>query len=642
MVVVLLGCAPRVGELVSIKPVTPAVQACTPSAPLPPLDPAFAPALDGQLALVSAKGDFRMSANGPALAWWSADSAIVLFTGHRVPDAWRVADGSFVDHIPCPGADTGRSEVALSRDARWLIVSTHDRHGSGGHTCVLDRTAHVERSFGVALAHLRVEGDSAIGDEAAIVLATGAITQRDPPARAAEPRERRAPADMLGANRSMWSHDGRYLAGWYEPPMYLLGGGTHAHHGANREPATFLALWDADTGELKWKIPRKLDQPWHFSPGDRYLEAADAYHDDVVRVADGKVLAFGGGMLPIAPDDDHVIVYESGPTLWSLSAMQRVLGPPRAREVVARSRDGAVTAVVERGDLALERAGACFALGVEHSPWFGGDPVAFSPDGRYFYLGHDGYTTISKSTAFTWDTSTGALVHATTVDGPMRIFPLAATGGFAFAVANGMRVVDAFSGAIVGAVAAPRWTQGPFDASGTSRPVRDPGGDHADALTNQVAVGRDGWHLAGLGYNGVSLWDLRDPRGVVDLPKIQPEDWIDPIAWSDDERSIAAGTRGGRVVLWTRDRRVIPIAPRHDDWVTQLAFSHDGRMLASAGKDGVVYVIDTATGATIGRVALGDDQGAYLWWSDSELVINTARRFQIVVRPSLARGGAGG
>ncbi|HTR55417.1 MAG TPA: hypothetical protein VMJ10_32285 [Kofleriaceae bacterium] len=54
-------------------------------------------------------------------------------------------------------------------------------------------------------------------------------------------------------------------------------------------------------------------------------------------------------------------------------------------------------------------------------------------------------------------------------------------------------------------------------------------------------------------------------------------------------------------------------------------------------------MIDTATGAVIGSVTLQDDEGTFLWWSAAaDLVIDTARRFEIVVRPSLAPAAARG
>jgi len=627
-IVALAACGPHVGELAVRAPDHPVVSPCTPSAPLPPLDPAFAPTASGGVALVSATGDARLSADGGALAWWSADSSIVLLVNERDAAAWRVADGTLIDRIACPGIASGDDEIAMSADQRWLVVVVRDRKGNGGRTCALDRTTHAIQTFEDPAAALRFLGGSP----------TTSVAAAPAPRPVREPRQ---PRDALGANAFAVSHDGALIAGWYEFPVYLLGGGSHAGSAAPR-PSAFLALWDGETGALRWKIPRTDDLRWWFSPGDHYLEQRDSYHADLVRVADGTVIRFGGGVLPIAPDDDHAISYESGPTLWSLSTMQRVLGAPRAREIVARSRDGAVTAVIEHGKLAIERAGACFALGVEPSPFGGGDPVLFSDDGRTLYLGHDGIATISTSTAYAWDTTTGALVHATTVDGPVRIQPLPGRDAFAFPAGDGLRLVDARTGAPRGTALAPRWSQGPFDEHGTSRPVRDRRGEHPDAFLERTVVARDGRRVVGAGYLGISIWDLANPDAVIDLPRLQPEGFIDPIAWSDDERLIAAGTRDGRVALWTRDGRAIAVAAHHDDWVEHLAFSRDGRVLASSGKDGAVELTDTATGARIGAVALKDDRAELLWWSDTQLVIDTARRFRVVVSVSARAAPASG
>jgi WD40 repeat protein len=168
--------------------------------------------------------------------------------------------------------------------------------------------------------------------------------------------------------------------------------------------------------------------------------------------------------------------------------------------------------------------------------------------------------------------------------------------------------------------------------NGVSHSVREVNGDRADHFSWRVVASSDGSHLVGLDDLGVSIWDLRDRTRVVDLPRSPLSDWIDPIAWSRDERWIAAGMRNGRIELWSRDGHAIAVAARHDDEVEELAFSRDGTALASSGKDGVVHVTDVATGDLFGSVTLVDDRALHLWWSPSQLVIDTARGFQIIVR----------
>ncbi len=71
----------------------------------------------------------------------------------------------------------------------------------------------------------------------------------------------------------------------------------------------------------------------------------------------------------------------------------------------------------------------------------------------------------------------------------------------------------------------------------------------------------------------------------------------------------------------------IPNSVVHQHWVWRLAFSPDGT------RGGDIHLIDTATGAEVGRVDLVSDKPRSLWWSadGKHLVIDTEHRFRITL-----------
>jgi WD40 repeat protein len=212
-----------------------------------------------------------------------------------------------------------------------------------------------------------------------------------------------------------------------------------------------------------------------------------------------------------------------------------------------------------------------------------------------------------------------------------------AVGRVGFAVANGVRVLDAADGRLVLVASAPRVASSETNAAGMSWNVRDVEGERSDSLTGPVHATADGRFLVGQGnlwQQPVSIWDLHDPRGVLDLPL--PGDRararVGPVQLSLDDQRIAAGMGDGVVLLWTRAGTSIPVSAKHAGGVEALAFSSDSRWLASASPDGVVYVSDATTGRTVGKVSLVADHVIFMSFdAQGRLFLETARRFEITV-----------
>ena len=611
------------------------------SAPLPPCAaPAAAPDLDeprfaarvaGELSLVRAEGDSRLSAEGGILTAWSADGSAVAFTDRGTVTTWRSEDGKLLDLVQCTPGDFSANEIALSPDERWVVVSGIVRDGyDGSHdrpaTCIVDRVNGSARLIDGATRRLVFAGDhgTVYGDKRGIDLSTGVVV--GPPT--VPPRAREASLDVA------LSHDRRWIARWSTCRWVeeLAGAPGKRSPAPSVRPAApdFLEMSDRATGRTLWRTANGGCRGWRFSPDDRYLEkASNSAGDEVVDVLTGERLQFPGGLLEIAPQGRRVVVLTpTGPQLWSVGPAAPLVGGKRNRTVVARSRDGMAAAALDvDGRLVIERGGNCFPLsasGIFRSV------VAFSPDGSELYAGLDG------GNLKVWRSDAGNLRSAFDVAGRVSAYPMPATGRVGFGVPGGVRLYDAHTHASLAAARAPRTRYTRFNAQGRSWPVRDPDGDRPDSLSSFVTATADGRYIVGttgLQHPTVTIWDLQDPRAVVDLPVA---DRIEVVAMSPDERFVAAGDGKGTLSLWDRAGRAIRVDAHHATRPLKLEFSPRGDRLAAAFDDGIVDVIDTTTGRTTGTVTLPWQRATYLWWSpnNARLVIDSTRHLRFeVARP---------
>jgi WD40 repeat protein len=636
-VTVIAACG-RVGSVpfetppASLAPLPP----CEASAVVPPLDePRFAPKVAGELSLVRAEGDARLSAEGGILAAWSADGATVAFTDHGAVTVWRSEDGKLIDLVRCALGEFGANDIALSPSGRLVVVAGILRgHYGGGRgdtdrICIVDRKTRRVRLVAGAIKHMAFARDERVvfGDLRALDLATGVISP-SPEVPAA-----RTTTGGHGSGIAV-SHDGRRIARWSTCRWVELSATTAQ---AQRSPAEsrndhdFLEVTDRQTGKLLWRTSNGRGcYDWRFSPDDRFLEKPRNHAgDEIIDALTGVRTQFPGGLLEITDDGKRVIVLTgTGPALWSVGPAAAIVGGKRRRTPVARSRDGTTTVAVDRNRLVMERGDRCFPL-----PALPGKNVTFSPDGSELYAGLDGGNTMSFKI---WRTDTGALTSALYVASRLHIYPMPAVGRVGIATEGGIRIYDAHTHAPFGVARAPRTRYTPFNAQHRSWPVRDHDGDRPDELSSFVAATADGRHIVGttgLGAPTVTIWDLANPRGVVDLPVA---DRIEQVALSPDERFVAAADSMGALSLWDRSGRAIPLAASYDTRTLALVFAPHGDRLAAAFADGTVDVIDTATGRSTGSVTLPSQRATFLWWSPDgkRLVIDSTRHLRFeVVRP---------
>ncbi|HWO13117.1 MAG TPA: hypothetical protein VNN80_26635, partial [Polyangiaceae bacterium] len=434
------------------------------------------------------------------------------------------------------------------------------------------------------------------------------------------------------------SHDGRFYVRSSECRAVLLAGAWSGRSSSsNATDESFLEVVEKATGKVLWRTQGGgCGRDWQFSPDDRFLEKTPgSYRNEIVNALTGERVRFPGGLTRISPDGKRVIVLTpTGPELWSVGPAARLVGGGRHRTVIARSRDGGVAAAIDEERLVIERKDGCSPVPIR---WSSDDVVALSPDGSQLYVAQRG-NVISNHV---FRTDTGALSKALYVEGATSGYPMPATGRVGFAVEGGIRIYDARTGEPVFVARAPR-TRYVRVAEYEKRPARDHDGDRPDRLSWFVSATDDGRHLFGatsLRYPSATIWDLENPRAVVDFAV---PDRITAIALSPDERFVAAGDAKGVLLLWDRAGRSIALSGRPTSVPVALAFSPRGDCLAAAFTGGTVEVIDTSTGRVTGTLLLPSQRASYLWWSpdNQRLVIDTSRHLRFEVRRRAGGSGA--
>lgn len=184
--------------------------------------------------------------------------------------------------------------------------------------------------------------------------------------------------------------------------------------------------------------------------------------------------------------------------------------------------------------------------------------VAFTPDGKTLLSA--GADDKEKGLIQIWDPQTGSLV---------RSLPGPAGEIMALAVSPDGKTVAALSCMQTGMV----------------------GGCAPDPRIKET-ICVDGF---GCVKDSVNIIALDTGRELRTLPS--PNEFVLALAFSPDGKTLAAGTREHRVLLFNPETgELLRTLPGHTEAVSQLAFSPDGKLLASAGGDATIKLWDPSAG----------------------------------------------
>lgn len=146
-----------------------------------------------------------------------------------------------------------------------------------------------------------------------------------------------------------------------------------------------------------------------------------------------------------------------------------------------------------------------------------------------------------------------------------------------------------------------------------------------------VAFSENGRLLAAGSRNGsVLLWAARVRREPIEL--VGHQGWVRSVAFGPDNQLLASGGNDGIVRVWDLSgRQLFTEFIGHEGFVFDVAFNATGQRLATAGGDGRVIIWDIETGAQHARLTHKAGIARFAWHDNGDLIATTAADGSIIV-----------
>jgi len=386
-----------------------------------------------------------------------------------------------------------------------------------------------------------------------------------------------------------------------------------------------VRLWNVATGTRRGVFRGATGGIWSvgFSPDGRFLVSASG--DGAVRewtTATGSSyipasLNFGAGDTPaIAFGHQGHYLYALDPARGQLNSYDLVggvdttvtVGPHNGPIRIAASPVGATLALGgQNGSLiTLDEGRGLFYEPADSSLL----SIALSPGG------HLAATSAADGTVQLWRPSDPAAPARVLVTGQTGLAPVA------FSPDGRLLATGGSGGSVV------LWNA----ASGTERAVLTPPGGAAlgsqpGSLIEHIAFSPDNKTLAASTFGGTTaVWGIAARRrlAVIQAGYISSGDDSSGLAYSPDGRTLALAGLTGGVLLWdTRSQRVTGHIDTRQGGITAIAFSPDGRLLATAGVNSTVKLWTAATARLAGTIGPLTSTVRYLAFSPGGAALAT-------------------
>jgi WD40 repeat protein len=350
-----------------------------------------------------------------------------------------------------------------------------------------------------------------------------------------------------------------------------------------------LDLWDVGSRTKQGTLKGHKYTPNHlaFSPDGKFL-ATESIADATVRIwkveTQKELALFKDSQLgAFSPVGQMLAIYrERQLKLLDSETLSTLANLPSMGSAIAFSPDGKMLASFDSSDLYLLDVSTQREQATLHAPGYPIDAVTYSPDSKTLAV-VDGRQNLglwnigtrkenvklqANSMAFSPD---GRYI-ATGDDSSVKLWDAAATEALATFSGGGLLVFSR---------------------------------DSKRLMVVSVAFSNDPFRPPIL-----TVWDMRTRQkiGTSDLGM----SFISCIALSSDDRTLAVGNEGGRVLLWdTQMQKEIGTLtePSNSQRVLSLAFSPDGRILAWGSWDGTIKLWDTRTHQEITTLGVLSYQG---------------------------------